>query len=318
MTNASENHRLFSDRFWIVAAIVTGTVGISETLMAQAAREPISSTTSATDTMPPEPQAAPHEGPALAETDTFAQSHWHSGMAYLEEGEYAKALEAFTKAYELSERPSLLRSIAVAHEKLGDLASALGTIDLYLRQVPDAADIDDVRRYRSELQSRYDHDQSQLSEGTPPQPAEPKHVAVRTTDPLAYVLPQPEGSPDPREAESSNGRDIVIWSALGVSLAAAAGAVVTGSSASSRFDDLEDTCARMCTREDTHAGRTLAVTSTVLSGLAVVAAGTAIWAWLDAPHAGANSRPSQQAARTPRFAVGYAGKQFMSRANWSF
>ncbi len=248
-------------------------------------------------------------------------------MAYLEEGEYAKALEAFTKAYELSERPSILRSIAVAHEKLGDLPSALAAIDLYLRQVPDAVDINDIRAYRDELQTRYDREQVAVATETESAASD----ATKLRLPSSYVLPREAVAAEEPVGPQTNARTIVTWSALGVGLAAGASAVLTGVMAKAEFNRLNDTCDAQCTREETHEGRTLALASTVLAGVAVLSGGAAIFAWLGDGTDPDDSAPASMSKHAtpshatpshgwlhPHIDAEYANGRFMSYANWRF
>lgn len=271
---------------------------------------------SAENSTGPTDETTVHEAEtAPSNTDAFAQRHWHSGMAYLEEGEHEKALEAFTKAYELSGRPALLRSIAVAHEKLGDVRSAIAAIELYLRQVPNAADIEDIRTYRADLQARLEKEALAPTNPPPPEAAGANEDATLVRE--SYVLPQSELPEPPTPAHDENAREVVVWSAAGAGVALGALAVWTGLAAKSKFTRLEETCQASCTREQTHEGRTLALTSTVLTGLAALAGGAALWAWLDDDDNAARGSAAGVAASL-ELSAGYADHRFMSHAQWSF
>src|SRR5690242_2248315 len=60
-------------------------------------------------------------GHAQSTADDLAKSHFQSGAAYFEEGDYDNALKAFQKAYELSKRPEILLNIASVRERQSDL-----------------------------------------------------------------------------------------------------------------------------------------------------------------------------------------------------
>lgn len=245
--------------------------------------------------------------------DAFAQRHWHSGMAYFEEGDYAKALEAFIKAYELSDRASILRSIAVAHEKLGDLPNALAAIDLYLQQVPEASDVNDIRAYRAELQRRYDKEFAARLAEMPASSALAEVAPLSAPTNTTSALPERQQPPPQDADDSASSRDVVLWSAVGLGAAFGVGAALTGAKAQAEHDHLARTCKSGCTREQTHEGRTWAVGSTVLTGLAVLAVGTAVWVWLDDDDAN-----PQHASLAPKLDASFDTRHFVSYAEWTF
>lgn len=329
MTRTSKNHGDFRPtvRFALALACsawLAGRNAMAEPPSLVKPATPSAAPSEATFAQSTDPQAAtPEPGTtqeSKAQTDAYAQRHWQSGMAYLDEGEYAKALEAFTKAYELSERPSLLRSIAVAHEKLGDLPNALAAVDLYLRQVPNAADINDVQTYRAELQARHDQEQraAETAAAAAKQADQDANRVTKPRVPDTYVLAQP-AEPLPALVSDTDTRSVVMWSALGVGLAASASAGITGMLAQEKFDALENSCANHCTRERTHPGRTLALASTVLTALAVLSGGAAVVAWLDdSEQATGTTATSEASSMQPKLDAAYNDNRFMTHAKWRF
>ncbi|HMJ16431.1 MAG TPA: tetratricopeptide repeat protein, partial [Polyangiaceae bacterium] len=71
-----------------------------------------------------------------ASADELARRHFESGVAYLQESDYANALKAFEKSYELSKRPEILLNIATVHERQGNLRLAVTTLQQYLATAP--------------------------------------------------------------------------------------------------------------------------------------------------------------------------------------
>jgi TolA-binding protein len=82
-----------------------------------------------------------HGAPALAQDDTTtaepapsdaeAKRLFDSGAELYEEGRYEQAIVAFREAYTLSKRHALLKNIANAQERLGDLEGAVATLNEY-------------------------------------------------------------------------------------------------------------------------------------------------------------------------------------------
>ena len=72
--------------------------------------------------------------PAWAQTATDqARVEFKRGAEAYSEARYEDAIEAFTRAYELDAKPTLLYNIAQAHERLGDVPSALRAYRDFLR-----------------------------------------------------------------------------------------------------------------------------------------------------------------------------------------
>jgi tetratricopeptide (TPR) repeat protein len=327
MTTRLENRSKFPPRSWRWrGAHLWGFIAASSVIAGKAqaqadgaahnnrAGEVAHATTASNDDAATHPAPSPPRDESTEATDAFAQRHWHSGMAYLEEGDYQRALEAFNKAYELSSRPALLRSIAVAHEKLGDLPRAMMAIDLYLKQVPNAPQA--IHTYRAQLQARFDQEQARVAASAQTDVEENTSTAAA---PKPYVLPEPAPRLEtPPHAPATNARDVVMWSAFGAGIVFGAGATLTAVQATSTYDELEQTCGQRCSRQQTHEGRTLALTSTVLTGLAVLATTAGVWAWLSSDESTAPPNSTPAASLAPDFDADYAKSRFMSHATWRF
>lgn len=64
----------------------------------------------------------------------------------MENGRYEEALEAFERAYRLSDRPGLLFNIGSVAERLRRDGEAISAYERYLERVPDAPNRKDVER----------------------------------------------------------------------------------------------------------------------------------------------------------------------------
>jgi tetratricopeptide (TPR) repeat protein len=214
--------------------------------------------------------------------DELARKHFESGVAYLEESDYENALAAFKKAYELSNRPEILLNVATVHERLGQPAPAIAALEEYLKVAPNGEHADTVRRRIENLQRR---------EADVPPPASPPGNAVASepapvsTAPVpapAPVAPPPPPPPPPPAVRSSR---VPVYLSLGVGAASGIGAVVTGVLAQQEYNDAETSCKPSCSDDEVSSGKSLALTSTILTGVAVVGIGVGVTLWLIQPSA---------------------------------
>ncbi len=213
--------------------------------------------------------------PALAqEKDELARRHFESGAAYFAEAEYEDALKAFKKAYELSNRPEILLNISIVEERLGHLQGAVDALDEYMQKNPSDPELETIRLRRDNLAERLGKQQSQETIEAPPPPAEPRHGE-------AVVVPEEEAPappPEPRD-EAAGPNQVPAYVAFGAGALAGIGALATGLAAQSEYDDLESSCGGSCTDDDTSSGETLALTSTILTGVAVVGVSLGFILW---------------------------------------
>lgn len=236
--------------------------------------------------------------------DDLARRHFESGVAYLQEADYENALKAFEKAYELSKRPDLLLNIATVHERKGDFKAAVASLKKYLEVAPDS-------EQRATVEARITNLEKRAQEGTTePPPTGPGETPGETP----AGGPAPTGKPDqkgPVEAKSN----VPAFVLLGIGGITAAGAVLTGVLANGEYNDAKDQCSPRCTDDDVSAGKTLALTSTILTGVAVVSASIGAVLYFTGKPA------SQEQARKPqRFNVGLgvAPGGAAAAASWRF
>jgi tetratricopeptide (TPR) repeat protein len=241
-----------------------------------------------------------------SEPDELARRHFESGAAYFEEAEYLEALKAFEKAYELSKRSAILLNISIVQERLNNLPAAIAALDDYLERTPDDGEVETLRRRRDNLQKRLESGQGRTDGETGTGSA-----AGATDKPL--VLPEPLAPQDPKSppAHSPTAHAPEPWltyAFVGVGAATALGALATGIAAQLEYDDLKGRCAPRCSKADTAPGQTLAVTSTILTGLSVVTLGVGAWLWF---------KPSQEPS-VPSVSLMGGPDLALAQARWSF
>ena len=226
-------------------------------------------------------------GVAQAQTaDERAKQHFESGVAYLQESDYDNALRAFEKAHQLSKRPEILLNIATVHERTGALQKAIDALEGYLEQAPDGAHSETVKTRIENLKHRLEAQPKEEPTPAPvPAPPPPKSETAPTPTPAPPAADQPESNRVP------------AYVALGIGAIAAGGAVLTGVLAQGEHNDAKDNCSPRCTDDELSSGRTLALTSTILTGVAIVGAGVGAVLWFGADDAPADSAKRPQPRR---------------------
>lgn len=236
---------------------------------------------------------------AVDTADDMARRHFESGVAYLEESDYENALRAFQKAYELSKRPEILLNVAVVQERRGDVAGALAALRQYLSEVPKNADVETVKLRIQNLEKR--------EAAQPPKPVPTPSPAPAPVAPPAVAPPAPVVA---QAAPAPNRTPMLI--AFGVGAVATGAAVVTGLFANSEYERAKSDCSPRCTDGELSPGRTLALTSTLFTGLAVVGVGVGVTLFvLEKPSGGA-----QVGSLSLRVAPSYDGAR--AGAAWRF
>jgi Tetratricopeptide repeat len=248
--------------------------------------------------------------PARAQTssDDLARKHFESGVAYLQESDYDSALKAFEKSYELSKRPEILLNLATVHERRGDLANAISSLKRYLEAVPESDQAATVKNRITNLEKRLETQPKPAAPGTasPAPAATPSQPTPSSTAPAAAPAEAP--------AEQTQSR-IPAYIALSIGGAAAVGAVLTGVLAQSEYNDAKDSCSPGCTDDEVSTGKSMALTSTVLTGVAVVGVGIGAALLFTG---GSKSEAPPASSRLPRFVVGIGPRAASAQASWSF
>jgi hypothetical protein len=212
---------------------------------------------------------------AQTDADELARRHFDSGVAYLEESDLENALKAFEKAYGLSKRPTILLNIASVHERRGDTHAAITALRGYLDAEPTGEHAETTKLRLQNLEKRAAASPAPLP--TPP-------AAEPAPTPPAAPPPPPAAAPPPTEPAPSPNR-IPAYVAFGVGGVGVVAAVITGIVANGEYQSNKDECSPNCSDEDVSTGRTMALVSTIATGVAVVGAGVGLTLILMEPRA---------------------------------
>jgi tetratricopeptide (TPR) repeat protein len=247
-------------------------------------------------------------GHAQSTSDDLARRHFDSGVAYLEESDYDNALKAFQKAYELSKRPEILLNVATVHERKSDLASAVAALKGYLEAAPQGEHVETVKLRIQNLEKRIsEQDKAKAAESAPGvAPAPPPPTSSRAP---AAPAPVPAPSAGPRREEPNR---MPAFISLGVGGVLAGASVVTGLVAKSKYDDAKSSCGPSCSDSQLSSSRTFAITSTVLTGAAVLGVGLGVALLLT------TDDPEPVGKGAPRFDLALGPKAAAASAAWSF
>jgi len=240
---------------------------------------------------------------AQSTSDDLARRHFDSGVAYLEESDYENALKAFEKAHELSRRPEILLNIATVHERQSDLQAAVASLKAYLDAAPQGEHVETVKLRVQNLEKRMQEQDA----ARPPAPAPPPTVAPPPPPAEAKLPPPPPPQGEPNR--------LPAFIALGVGGVMAGGSVVTGILAKSKYDDAEAGCGRTrsCSDDQLSSSRTLAITSTVLTGAAVLGVGLGVALLLTS-----SDEADSVGKGKPRLDVALGPRAAAASALWSF
>lgn len=195
-------------------------------------------------------------GASAANVEAKAKSFYEQGKAEFEAGRFEDAMAAFTEAYNLTAEPKLLFNLAACAEGMKDKERAKAYYQVYLEELPDAEDANDVRARIEKLSK------------------EPTSEPVPVTEPEAKpaAAPKPDESIDaaafynkPQEKK----KHAPIWPAvtIGVGGMTLAAGMITAILAKTRYDGLESTCKPNCTDDQVSTAKAPAVAADVLFGV---------------------------------------------------
>jgi tetratricopeptide (TPR) repeat protein len=240
-------------------------------------------------------------------TDVDARRHFEAGESYFRTSDYDGALREFQQAYSLSKRPVILLSIAAVYERMAKLEESVSTLEKYLRVDPDSSDKSTIELRIENLKRRIE---SQKKAAPPPAAS----VSAATPPASASAPPAPSAVPPP-EAQPAN--HTAAYVTLGIAGAAALGAIVTGIIAKGKYNDADNGCHQTpagCSDSDISPVKSMALISTVLTGVAVVGAGVGTVLYLTAKPESAE----KSTGFVPNLSAGAWSSGGRVQAQWSF
>lgn len=243
---------------------------------------------------------APHF--ANAKEDNKAQKIYKQAVAAYQQEHFAEALSGFKEAYNVTGKPDILYNLAICHEKLGETERAIAFYELYLEELPNAADavavskkIDalknppppsaatapiesDVPKATQEPQTTANKDTSDASSAS---------QSTNTTEPIPKSLNatnKDEGNQTPLKIQTSldpfaHKRKIYQGLLIGLGSMVFATGALTAIAAYKKYDGYEATCAPDCSDSQVKKVRRLAIGADIQLGLGLAAIATGvIWA----------------------------------------
>jgi tetratricopeptide (TPR) repeat protein len=233
---------------------------------------------------------------ARAQDDVAAAKvHFQKGTRLYEVGDYRQALDEFKSAHLAKPDPAFLYNIAQCHRQLGEYEAAVTLYKRFLAASPNAANRPEVERRIVDLEAALatqKHNAQSPANGPPAGAASPgvgagygPSAGTSSAERLGAAFAEDAGThsasagtTEPAPAGSS--LRTLRWVGAGLTLALAGGAIVAGLSASSRFNELKDSCGATssgCTGNQIDSVKSRALLTNVLWGAAGVAAvGTGI------------------------------------------
>jgi len=213
---------------------------------------------------------------AQGSDDERARTHFEAGRSYYDEGRYEDAAHEFQQSFQLSNRPALLLNLSQAHERGLRFDEAIADIESFLQRVPDSPDrktLEQRRQHLLELRAR-------LATPAAAAPAQPQPVAPAPTATTAPATPPVTAPPAATEQTQPDKRSPLIvpgWILVGTGGGALIGSLVTGLMADSKHSTLTRQCSNgacpVTAQSTIDSGKTLALVSTVLLVVGVVAGG---------------------------------------------
>jgi len=235
----------------------------------------------------------------------------------------ASAIEELQRGYQTTGNPEFLFKLAETYRETGNATAAARTYEAYLRRAPRGPHRAAAEKQLRALDTAAESGPSTPS-AAPPSPVKPAPSPVKPASPADTPLPPSEPAPPPRSVPQA--RDVpstshdhaeetpagvalsapsapaaaspplpawLPWAAAGSTLALGAGAIVFGTMASSKYDQLHGSCAQTsagCTTAQIDEVRSRAGTANILwIATAVTAAVTGVTIFINTREAGASA-----------------------------
>jgi hypothetical protein len=246
--------------------------------------------------------------PAFAGPDEDARKHFDAGESYFRTSDYEGSLREFRMAYTLSKRPLILLNMANVYERMSRLPEAVEMLKQYL-------DEDKATKERTTIELRIQNLQKRIDEAVHSAPDSGSSTTEPAPAPPTPVAPAPPPSSSARPPAPPN--RLPAYITLGVGGAAAIGAIVTGIVANGKYNDADAGCAKTpqgCSDSEVAPIKSMALASTILTGVAVLGVGAGAYLLLTAKPKSAQSASSF----VPVLSAGVLPRAGGFSARWTF
>ncbi|MCP4606773.1 MAG: tetratricopeptide repeat protein [Proteobacteria bacterium] len=218
------------------------------------------------------PSVLAAQGTQEQESQARAKELYLEGKAHFQEGRYDEAKAAFTESYNLSGESALLYNLGITAEQLGDKERAIAYYEIYLEELPDATDAEDVKKRLERLRAG------------PIDESQPAVVPLDENEapPIAQSSNESRHGYYDMDEEDDDGQREIFWPGLPLGIGALflAGGTVTAISAYTKYNGLEDGCSPDCASGDIRSAKNLALTTDILYACGGVAVVTGVILWI--------------------------------------
>ena len=167
-----------------------------------------------------------HATPAQAQQqDDEARALFEAGRLAYGRGDYARALEHFSEAYELSDRPVLLFNVANCYDRLRRDREALEAFRKFISLAPDHPEVGTAQTRIDFLEKQVEEADATATPYPDPVPPTPEEAARTEAD----STPAPVAETETRNGEPvSFTKEWWFWTAIGVVAVGAAVGIAVG------------------------------------------------------------------------------------------
>jgi tetratricopeptide (TPR) repeat protein len=206
-----------------------------------------------------------------------ARIAFRAGQTEFQNEQYVQAIQAFKRAYQITNDPVVMGHVALAYERAGDYIAAKKALLIY-RKALSKKEWADIRGILARYEVAIAADRSKAIEAleakkTSVAKASPNDAGKGGQTKAAHQGRQPTADVPYAKKE---GRHLWTWIAAGTAGALGVGALALGLNTQGTFDELKETCAPACSEADTNSVKTRAVAVDILWGAAAAAALTAV------------------------------------------
>ncbi|MBN2804817.1 MAG: hypothetical protein JXR91_17105 [Deltaproteobacteria bacterium] len=238
-------------------------------------------------------------GFAYADDEKEAKIHYKKGMSLFNEQKYVEAEGEFKEAYNISGKSGLLYNLGVCNEKIPDKEKAIAYFQLYLEELPDASDSEDVKK-RIEILKKPDiasppekeTEENSAPDNLQPDNSDPDYENSDKTDEKlkkTELKTEPDKNQnqvleiiDEEQIKKDKNKKIAMGVLISSGSLITASGFLTSIAAYNKYHTFETVCAPDCTEEDKKEVRSISIAADIqiALGLATLTGGL-IWYFVE-------------------------------------